>query len=330
MVQVGLKGVEFIAINTDAQALFLCDTDRRIHIGGNVTKGLGAGSDPSVGAKAVDESRDEVQAAIEGADMVFIAAGMGGGTGTGAVPVVAEIARRTGALTVAVVTKPFSFEGRPRMKVAEDGIERLKANVDSLITVPNDRLLQVVKKNTPLLEAFRNADDVLRYGVQGISDIITIPGPINCDFADIQTIMANSGSALMGIGTGTGDKRALEAARAAISSPLLESSIDGAKRLLFNITGGPDMTLQEMNEAADFISSNADPDAHIIYGAVIDPNMHDEIRIIVLAAGLSESAPVQREERASMGSFIQRSGEFDVNIGESIERPAWERRRAQG
>jgi len=322
--------VEFIAINTDAQALFLCDADQRIHIGSGLTKGLGAGSNPEVGRRAVQENAEEILQALEGADLVFITAGMGGGTGTGAAPVVAELAQQAGALTVAVITRPFNFEGKKRQDMAEDGLNMLKEKVDTLITIPNDRLLKVADKNTPLIDAFKIADDVLRHGVQGISDIITIPGPINCDFADIQTIMANSGSALMGIGTGTSEKRALEAAKAAISSPLLESSIDGAKRLLFNITGGPDMTLQEMTEAADFISNNADPDAHIIYGAVIDPNMHDEIRIIVLAAGLSESLSVQRDERpTSLGSFLPKKDDFDISIGDSIERPAWERRRGQ-
>ncbi|MBI2251247.1 MAG: cell division protein FtsZ [Armatimonadetes bacterium] len=285
MVQVGLKGVEFIAINTDAQALFLCDSDSRIHIGGNVTKGLGAGSDPAIGKKAIEENTEEILSALDGADMVFITAGMGGGTGTGAAPVVAELARQVGALTVAVITKPFTFEGRMRQIMAEGGIRELEQKVDTMITIPNDRLLQVVDKKTPLIEAFKVADDVLRQGVQGISDLITIPGLINLDFADIQTVMSNAGSALMGIGIGKGDNRAVEAAQAAIASPLLETTIDGARGVLFNITGGTDLTLMEINEAAEIISRAVDPEARIIFGAVIDERMQEEIKITVLATG---------------------------------------------
>ncbi|MFH1452857.1 MAG: cell division protein FtsZ [Armatimonadota bacterium] len=285
MIQVGLRGVEFIAINTDAQALFLCDADQRIHIGGSVTKGLGAGSDPTVGKKAIEENTEEILQAIEGADMVFITAGMGGGTGTGASPVVAELARQVGALTVAVVTKPFTFEGKMRQIMAERGIEELEQKVDTMITIPNDRLLQVVDKKTPLIDSFRVADDVLRQGVQGISDLITIPGLINLDFADIQTVMSNAGSALMGIGTGIGETRAIDAARMAVASPLLETSVEGARGVLFNITGGKDLSLVEVNEAAEVISRAVDPEARIIFGAVIDEKMQDEVKITVLATG---------------------------------------------
>lgn len=287
MIQVGLKGVEFIAINTDAQALFLCEADKRIHIGGNVTKGLGAGANPDIGRKAVEENRSDVLAALEGADMVFVTTGMGGGTGTGASPVVAEIAREVGALSVAVVTKPFTFEGRARQMVAEKGIQELAEKVDTLITIPNDRLLHVVDKKTSLVDAFRVADDVLRHGVQGISDIITIPGLINVDFADIQTIMTSSGSALMGIGIGSGDHRASEAAKSAISSPLLETTVDGAKGVLFNITGGNNLSLVEVNEAAEIIANAVDPEAKIIFGAVIDERMQEEVKITVLATGFT-------------------------------------------
>lgn len=287
MIQVGLKGVEFIAINTDAQALFLCEADKRIHIGGNVTKGLGAGANPDIGRKAMEENRADVLASLEGADMVFITTGMGGGTGTGASPVVAELAREVGALSVAVVTKPFTFEGRARQMVAEKGVQELAEKVDTLITIPNDRLLHVVDKKTSLVDAFRVADDVLRHGVQGISDIITIPGLINVDFADIQSIMINSGSALMGIGIAGGDHRAAEAAKTAISSPLLETTVDGAKGVLFNITGGLNMSLVEVNEAAEIIANAVDPEAKIIFGAVIDERLGDEIKITVLATGFA-------------------------------------------
>jgi len=296
MIQVGLKGVEFIAINTDAQALFLSDADQRIHIGSTVTKGLGAGSDPEIGKTACEENAEEILATLEGADMVFITAGMGGGTGTGASPIVAELARQVGALTVAVVTKPFSFEGRSRMKVAEGGIGQLESQVDTTIIIPNDRLLQVVERNTPLAESFKIADDILRQGVQGISDLITIPCMINLDFADIQTIMANAGSALMGIGNASGEERAMEAARRAIASPLLETTIDGAKGVLFNITGGPDLSLVEVNEAAEVIAKAVDPDARIIFGAGIDDRLEGEVRITVIATGFSGRRSIFVEE----------------------------------
>ncbi|MGE5576384.1 MAG: cell division protein FtsZ [Syntrophothermus sp.] len=285
MIDASLQGVEFIAMNTDAQALLLSNASRKIRIGEKLTKGLGAGSNPDIGQKAAEESHEEIEQALSGADMVFVTSGMGGGTGTGAAPVVAEIARQLGALTVAVVTKPFTFEGKRRLAQAERGIENLKNKVDTLIKIPNDRLLQVVEKRTSVVEAFRIADDVLRQGVQGISDLITVPGLINLDFADVRTIMSNAGSALMGIGTATGEERAVEAARKAISSPLLEASIDGAKGVLLNITGGSNLGLFEVNEAAEIIASAADPEANIIFGAVIDEALHDEIRVTVIATG---------------------------------------------
>lgn len=298
MIQEGLGGVEFIAINTDAQALFLCDADQRIHIGSQVTRGLGAGSAPEVGRKAVEENSEEVLKALDGADMVFITAGMGGGTGTGAAPIVAELARKAGALTVAVVTKPFSFEGSRRMQIAEQGVEALKAKVDTIITIPNDRLLKMVEVDTSISDAFRKADDVLRSGVQGISEIITVPGRVNVDFADVQTIMADAGSALLGIGIASGENRAVEAARNAISSPLLEASIDGATGVLFNIAGGTDLALVELNEAARIISEAVDPEAQIIFGSVIDERMDGEIRITVVATGFQSqsSHPLQDED----------------------------------
>lgn len=299
MIQEGLGGVEFIAINTDAQALFLCDADQRIHIGSQATRGLGAGSAPEVGRKAIEENAEEVLKALDGADMVFITAGMGGGTGTGAAPVVAELARQAGALTVAVVTKPFTFEGQRRLQMAEAGIDELKKKVDTIITIPNDRLLKIVSEKENISEAFRLADDVLRNGVQGISEIITVPGRINVDFADVQTIMADAGSALLGIGIASGENRAVEAARAAISSPLLEASIDGATGVLFNITGGNDMTLIELHEAARIISEAVDPEAQIIFGSVQDDRMEGEIRITVVATGFQQTAPSPLEESES-------------------------------
>ncbi|MDA8233992.1 MAG: cell division protein FtsZ [Clostridia bacterium] len=285
MVAAGLKGVEFIAVNTDAQALFLSQASQKLQIGGKLTKGLGAGANPEIGEKAAEESRDELMQALKGADMVFVTAGMGGGTGTGAAPIVAEVAKEIGALTVGVVTKPFTFEGRKRLSQAERGISNLKSRVDTLITIPNDRLLQVIDKNTPIVEAFRIADDVLRQGVQGISDLIAVPGLINLDFADVKTIMFETGSALMGIGTAAGDNRAAEAARLAISSPLLETSIEGAKGVLLNITGGASLGLFEVNEAAEIIAQAADPEANIIFGAVIDEAMNEEVRVTVIATG---------------------------------------------
>jgi len=285
MIEAGLQGVEFAALNTDAQALMMSNAPTKLQIGAKLTRGLGAGSNPEIGQKAAEESREEIRQLLEGADMVFITAGMGGGTGTGGTPVVAEIAREVSALTVGVVTKPFSFEGRRRQQQAEQGIEALRDKVDTLIVIPNDRLLQVAEKKTSILEAFRLADDVLRQGVQGISDLITVPGLINLDFADVRTIMANAGSALMGIGVASGEERAIKAAKMAISSPLLEASIEGARGILLNITGSSNLGLFEVNDAAEIIAEAADPEANIIFGAVIDESLRDEVRVTVIATG---------------------------------------------
>lgn len=290
MVESRIKGVEFVAINTDAQDLYHCDAPTKVHIGQTTTRGLGAGSDPEMGKKAAEENKEEIYNALKDADMVFVAYGSGGGTGTGAGPIIADIARELGALTVAVVTKPFSFEGLRRKKIAEEGIEELRNKVDTLIVIPNDRLLQVIDKKTSLFDAFSVVDDVLRQGVQGISDLITQHGMINVDFADVKAIMSSSGSALMGIGRGTGDSRTLEAAKQAVDSPLLELSIDGAKGILFNITGGPDLGMYEIDEAARIITEAADPDANIIFGAVIDEAMQGEVKITVVATGFDDAA----------------------------------------
>ncbi|NLW16977.1 MAG: cell division protein FtsZ [Firmicutes bacterium] len=285
MIESGLQGVEFIAINTDAQALSRSLAPHKIQIGEKLTRGLGAGANPEIGMKAAEENREQIQQALQGADMVFVTAGMGGGTGTGAAPIVAACAKEQGALTVGVVTKPFSFEQRQRMLRAEKGIEILRESVDTIITIPNDRLLQVVDKNTPILQAFKVADDVLRQGVQGISDLIAVPGLINLDFADVKAIMKDTGSALMGIGQATGENRAVEAAKQAISSPLLETSIEGAKGLLLSVTGGSNLSLHEVNKAAEMISQVVDADANFIFGAVIDESMQEDIRITVIATG---------------------------------------------
>ena len=291
MITSGLQGVEFIAINCDAQALLLSKAQNRIQIGEKLTKGLGAGANPEIGQKAAEESREVLIEQLRGADMVFVTAGMGGGTGTGAAPIVAECAREAGALTVGVVTKPFSFEGKRRMNQAEAGIVNLKDRVDTLITIPNDRLLQVIDRRTSMIDAFRIADDVLRQGVQGISDLISVPGLINADFADVKTIMSNAGSALMGIGTAKGDNGAVAAAEAAIKSPLLEASIEGARGVLFNITGGKDLSLFDVTEASNIITEAVDPDANIIFGAVIDEKLDDEIRVTVIATGFNGKNP---------------------------------------
>src|SRR3954464_2018758 len=285
MVEAGLSGVEFIAVNTDAQALLMAGADVKIQIGSQETRCLGAGADPAVGLSAATESGDELKEALKGADMVFVTAGEGGGTGTGGAPVVAELAKSVGALTVGVVTRPFSFEGRKRGEQAERGLENLRERVDTLIVIENDRLLQVVEKRTSIIDAFRMADDVLRQGVQGITDLITVPGLVNLDFADVRTIMTDAGSALMGIGAASGENRAAEAARAAVSSPLLEASVEGATGILLNITGGPDLGLFEVNEAAEIVGSASDSDANIIFGAVIDEAMGDQVRVTVIAAG---------------------------------------------
>jgi cell division protein FtsZ len=285
MVDAGLTGVEFIAVNTDAQALMMSDADMKMHIGSAGTRGLGAGADPAVGKAAAQESRDELKEALKGADRVFVTAGEGGGTGTGAAPIVAELSREIGALTVGVVTKPFVFEGRKRSQQAEMGIEDLRDRVDTLIVIENDRLLQVVEKKTSVVDAFRMADDILRQGVQGITDLITVPGLVNLDFADVRTIMRDAGSAMMGIGQASGENRAAEAARAAVSSPLLETSIEGATGILLNITGGPEIGLFEVNEAAEVVTSAADQNANVIFGAVIDDAVGDEVHVTVIATG---------------------------------------------
>ena len=285
MVDAGLGGVEFIAVNTDAQALLMADADVKIHIGSKATRGLGAGADPAVGHAAANESRDELKEALKGADMIFVTAGEGGGTGTGGAPIVAELGRELEALTVGVVTKPFAFEGRRRAEQAEVGTQSLRDRVDTLIVIENDRLLQVVEKKTPVTEAFRIADDILRQGVQGITDLITVPGIVNLDFADVRTIMRDAGSALMGIGAASGENRAAEAARTAVSSPLLEQSIDGATGILLNVTGGPDLGLFEVNEAAEVVTGAADQNANVIFGAVIDDAVGDEVRVTVIATG---------------------------------------------
>lgn len=290
MIEASLKGVEFIAVNTDAQALLMSDADVKLHIGEKLTKGLGAGADPQIGEQAARENTDQIKEALKGADMVFVTAGKGGGTGTGAAPVIAEIAKEIGALTVGVVTRPFTFEGFRRMQQADDGIGNLKDKVDTLIVIPNDRLLEVSEKRTTMLDAFRHADDILRQGVQGITDLITVPGLINLDFADIRTIMMDAGSALMGIGIGTGDNRAVDAARNAVSSPLLEASIEGAKGVLLSVVGGPDLTLHEVNDAAQAISNSAHREANIIFGAVIDESLMDEMKVTVIATGFDRSS----------------------------------------
>ncbi|TMM06349.1 MAG: cell division protein FtsZ [Actinobacteria bacterium] len=298
MVDARLTGVEFIAVNTDAQALMMSDADMKLHIGSAATRGLGAGADPVVGRAAAQESRDELKEALKGADMVFVTAGEGGGTGTGGAPIVAELARELGALTVGVVTKPFAFEGRKRAQQAEVGIEDLRDRVDTLIVIENDRLLQVVEKKTSVVDAFRMADDILRQGVQGITDLITVPGLVNLDFADVRTIMREAGSALMGIGVASGENRAAEAARAAVSSPLLETSIEGATGILLNITGGAEIGLFEVNEAAEVVTSAADQNANVIFGAVIDDASGDEVRVTVIATGFGAA---RRRRRTASG-----------------------------
>ena len=299
MVDAGLSGVDFIAANTDAQALLVVDADMKVHIGAESTRGLGAGANPEVGKAAATESRDELKDAIKGSDMVFVTAGEGGGTGTGGAPIVAEVARELGALTVGVVTRPFGFEGRKRADQAMMGIEELRDNVDTLIVIENDRLLQVVEKRTSIVDAFRMADDILRQGVQGITDLITVPGIVNLDFADVRAIMSDAGSALMGIGTASGENRAAEAAHTAVSSPLLESSIEGATGILLNISGPPDMGLFEVNEAAEVVTSAADQNANVIFGAVIDDALKDEVRVTVIATGFGPQAH-RRRRRATV------------------------------
>jgi cell division protein FtsZ len=318
MVDAGIRGAEFYSINTDVQALKNSRTENTLQIGQNLTRGLGAGADPEIGRQAAEESKEDLAMLVEGADLVFIAAGMGGGTGTGASPIVAEMAHGAGALTVGVVTKPFGFELRKRAQIAERGIADLEQKVDTLIVIPNDRLLSIIEKRTPLTEAFRSADDVLRQGIQGITDLITQPGLINLDFADVRRVMTDAGSALMGIGKASGENRAADAAQKAISSPLLEATIDGARGVIFNIYGGPDLSMFEVNEAAELISKAVDPDAEVIFGATIEENMNSEVRVTVLATGFGSRA---REKTRVVGV-----GEIEkvkpVNMDE-IEVPAF-------
>ncbi|GAU68267.1 putative cell division protein FtsZ [Streptomyces sp. NBRC 110611] len=301
MIEVGLKGVEFIAINTDAQALLMSDADVKLDVGREMTRGLGAGANPDVGRKAAEDHREEIEEVLKGADMVFVTAGEGGGTGTGGAPVVANIARSLGALTIGVVTRPFTFEGRRRANQAEDGIAQLREEVDTLIVIPNDRLLSISDRQVSVLDAFKSADQVLLSGVQGITDLITTPGLINLDFADVKSVMSEAGSALMGIGSARGDDRAVAAAEMAISSPLLEASIDGARGVLLSISGGSDLGLFEINEAAQLVSEAAHPEANIIFGAVIDDALGDEVRVTVIAAGFDGGQPpARRDAQASL------------------------------
>jgi cell division protein FtsZ len=332
MIAEGLRGVEFIVINTDAQALLLSDAPQRIRIGDKLTRGLGAGGNPDVGQKAAEESSEDLAEIIEGADMVFVTCGLGGGTGTGAAPIVAELAQQCGALTIGVVTKPFTFEGSKRANIAHEGLEALKEKVDTLIAIPNDRLLQLVDKRTSINEAFSTADDVLRQGIQGISELITVPGLINLDFADVRSIMSHGGSALMAVGQGEGETRATDAAQAAVASSLLDVTIDGAQGILFNITGGPDLSLFEVNEAAEIIKAKAHPEANIIFGAVIDETMADSLRITVIATGF-EATQVQR--RPLVAGKITPDGKKTIDFPnvqkgydqENLDIPAFLRRR---
>ena len=305
MMEVGIDKVEFVAINTDAQALLHSRADKKVHIGRKTTGGLGAGMNPEIGRASAEENREEITEAIKNSDMVFITCGLGGGTGSGASPVVASLAKKAGILTVAVVTRPFNFEGVKRREIADRALEELKEQVDTIITIPNDRVLQIIDKKTPLLQAFKTVDDVLRQGVAGIADLVTVPGLINVDFADVRAIMQNAGSALMGIGTGSGETRALDAARAAIGSPLLEMSIDGAKGVLFNVIGGKSLSMHEVDEAARFITKSVDPEARIIFGAVIDESMDNGVKITVIATGFdSEAAPKKTMDSTRETSII--------------------------
>lgn len=318
MIEGNLSGVDFVAINTDKQALQASDAEYKIQIGEKLTKGLGAGADPKIGTKAAEESRDEIFEALQGNDMVFLTAGMGGGTGTGAMPVVAEIAKELGVLTVGVVTKPFGFEGRTRMKNAIAGIEALRKNVDTLVTIPNDRLLQIAGKNTSIIEAFNIADDVLKQGVKGIADLITVPGEINLDFSDVKTIMSDSGLAHMGIGTAEGEDRAIEAAKKAIHSPLLETTINGAKGVLINITAGPSLGLFEANAAATVVHDAVDEDANVIFGAVIDEDMKDMIKVTVIATGFSSDNRHEDDEKFDIKKKAKAQAQEKVETNKTI------------
>ena len=332
MIEEGIQGVEFVAVNTDAQALMLAKSPSKVRIGEKLTRGLGAGGNPDTGRKSAEESAEALYATLKGADMVFVTAGLGGGTGTGAAPIVAQIAKECGALTIGVVTRPFTFEGAKRQQSAEAGMDALKEYADTLIVIPNDRLLQIVDKRASLNDAFRMADDVLRQGIQGISELITVPGLINLDFADVKAIMSEGGAALMAVGRASGDERARNAAEQAISSQLLDITIDGARGVLFNVTGGPNMTLFEVNQAAAIIRETAHPDVNMIFGAVIDPNMGDDIRITVIATGFERAGVPRRiierpaagrveAPRPSVGVQVQRPAEM-ANIGSSAAQPA--------
>ncbi len=333
MIAEGLKGVDFISVNTDAQALLSAQAAKKIRIGDKLTRGLGAGGDPERGAKAAEESADELREAISGADMVFVTAGMGGGTGSGAAPVIAQIARESGSLTIGVVTKPFTFEGAKRKRVADEALEQLKDNVDTLIIIPNDRLLDIVDKKASLQSAFRLADDVLRQGIQGISELITVPGLINLDFADVKTIMGEGGAALMAVGRGSGENRAVAAAEMAIKSPLLDVSIEGARGVLFNVTGGDDLTLHEVYEAAEIVRRVADPEVNLIFGAVIDPSLKDEVRITVIATGFQTEAKRQTGTGTTSGNVVAAPGKKTIDFPvrqfdrEDLDIPAFLRRR---
>jgi len=322
MIEVGLKGVEFIAINTDAQALLMSDADVKLDVGRELTRGLGAGANPAVGRKAAEDHREEIEEVLKGADMVFVTAGEGGGTGTGGAPVVANIARSLGALTIGVVTRPFTFEGRRRANQAEDGIAELREEVDTLIVIPNDRLLSISDRQVSVLDAFKSADQVLLSGVQGITDLITTPGLINLDFADVKSVMSEAGSALMGIGSARGDDRAVAAAEMAISSPLLEASIDGARGVLLSISGGSDLGLFEINEAAQLVSEAAHPEANIIFGAVIDDALGDEVRVTVIAAGFDGGQPPAKRDNI-LGSSSAKQREEPTPVRSSESRPSF-------
>jgi len=338
MIEEGMAGIEFVAINTDAQALLLSNSSHRVRIGDKLTRGLGAGGNPEIGQKAAEESAEELYEVLKGTDMAFIAAGIGGGTGTGAAPVIAQIAKEVGALTIGVVTRPFTFEGAKRAQAAEAGIAKLKEHVDTLIVIPNDRLLQIADKRASLQEAFRLADDVLRQGIQGISELITVPGLINLDFADVRTIMSEGGAALMAVGRATGEERARKAAEQAISSNLLDITIDGARGILFNVTGGPDLSLFEVNQAAAIIKETAHPDVNLIFGAVIDPNIGEELRITVIATGFERVSSIGRIDRRARSRTEAQAGvqkaepapeafqprAFDLN---DLDIPAFLRRR---
>lgn len=336
MIENGIQGVEFITVNTDAQALNSAKSEAKLKIGEKLTRGLGAGANPDVGKKAAEESREALVQALKGADLVFVTAGMGGGTGTGAAPVIAEIAKECGALTVGVVTRPFTFEGRKRALQAEQGIASLKEKVDTLIVIPNDRLLEIVDKKTPMIEAFREADNVLRQGVQGISDLIMVPGLINLDFADVKTIMTERGSALMGIGLGSGENRAADAAKKAIMSPLLETSIEGAKGVIMNITGGANLSLYEVNEAAEIVIGASDPEVNVIFGAIIDENFKEEIKVTVIATGFEHKAhtipqnrrqPMQNEQPETKTPNIRPFG--SQPSGDQLDIPTFLRNRGK-